>query len=490
MADSERQQYLATIQALTSALEAQTAITKRLEEQVGALTTKLDAALRIAYGKKKERKPRRAKMPPPAKALAITPSAEETSALRQANRESRIANAVDEGEFEHVVDEPEKQCPHCGDDAVFRPVGAAKMSEVFDYVPGYFRRSRHHVETVSCRCGKCIVTASGPVRATARSKYGAGLAAWVILQKCSLSLPIYRIEKQLRSQGVPVSRSTLTELFLRVADKLSPIYDVLVEQVRQADIVLADETPLKLMSHDKRGYIWCFLGDGAVIYRFADNRSAHTPIDVLGTTPGTLLTDGYSGYSPLAKQGRRVRAACLAHIRRKFHEALATSPTAQVALDLILEVYRVEAEIRADGLTGTDAHLQLRRARAGPAMRALSEWMSERQHDTPPKSPLGAAITYAQNQWEAALRFLDDANLPVDNNASERALRVVALGRKNFYGAGSKHGGHALATLYSLTATCDAADVEPFAYLRDVIEHIERDDPATLTPAAWAAARP
>ena len=127
-------------------------------------------------------------------------------------------------------------------------------------MPGYFRRSRHHVETVACRCGKCIATAKGPARATARSKYAAGLAAWIVLQKCSLSLPIYRIEKQLRSQGVPVSRSTLTELFHRVADKLTPIYDVLIEQVRDADIVLADETPLKLMSHDKRAYIWCFLG--------------------------------------------------------------------------------------------------------------------------------------------------------------------------------------------------------------------------------------
>ena len=122
-------------------------------------------------------------------------------------------------------------------------------------------------------------------------------------------------------------------------------------------------------------------------------------------------------------------------------------------------------------------------------MQKLKEWMKERELDTPPKSPLGAAVRYAQNQWKAATRFLDDPQLPVDNNSSERALRVVALGRKNFYGAGSKDGGQALAVLYSLTASCDAADIEPFAYLRDVIERVDDEDPSALTPATWAASR-
>jgi len=489
VADSERQQYIATIAALTATIEGLRADFAKQAEEQAALHEKLDAALRRLYGKKTERRSRPPKMPSPDKALKITPTPAETASVREANREARVLNAVDGGEAEHTVADADKVCPQCGGDADFRPVGLPKTSELFDYVPGYFRRSRHHVETVACRCGKCIVTANGPARATARSKYGAGLAAWIVLQKCSLSLPIYRIEKQLRSQGVPVSRSTLNELFHRVADKLTPIYDVLIEQVRDADIVLADETPLKLMSHDKVAYIWCFLGDGAVVYRFSDNRSATTPIDILGETRGTLLTDGYSGYSPVAKLGGRVRAACLAHIRRKFHEASPTAPQAEVALELILKVYRVEREVRADGLAGTDHHLRLRRQRAGPAMEKLKKWMAERKHDTPPKSPLGAAIMYAQNQWKAATRFLDDPHLPVDNNASERALRVVALGRKNFYGAGSKAGGQALAILYSLAATCDAADVEPFAYLRDVIERVEDEDPSALTPTAWAASR-
>ena len=322
------------------------------------------------------------------------------------------------------------------------------------------------MHTVACTCGQTIVSAEGPQRLTAGSKYGPGLGAWLIVHKCLLSMPVYRVEKLLRGHGIPISRSTLNELLHRAADKLDPIYDVLVRQVRAADVVLADETPLKLMSHDKQGYIWVFLGG----------------------TQGTLVTDAYAGYKPLTAKGGRVSAACLAHLRRKFHESLPTAPEAQTALDFILQVYRVEHEALAAGLAGTDAHLRLRQKRAGPAMGHLKKWMRQQAKVTAPKSPLGRAIAHALAQWKGAVRYLYDANVPVDNNASERALRVVALGHKNFYGAGSKDGGRVLAILYSLVTTCETANVNPFAYLRDVLVRVQTEDPQTLTPAAWAQA--
>lgn len=482
MSDSERQQFLAIIAKQGETIEG-------LRADIAELNRKLDVALQDRFDKKSERRPQAPRMPPPAKALGLTASPEEASDKRTERRAAMELNAVDEGEFEHAVPSADQVCTRCGEDADFRDVGAGKATDVYDYVPGYFRRSRHVVHTVACTCGESIVSAKGPERATAGSKYGPGLAAWVATQKCLVSTLVYRLEKVLRGHGIPISRSTLNELLHRTADKLAPIYDALVEHVRTAEIVLADETPLKLMSHDKKGYIWTFLGDGAVVYRFADGRGSETPLDVLGGTTGTLLTDDYSGYKPLTAQGDRIAAACLAHIRRKFFEALSTAPEAREALDLILEVYRVEAEVRADGLVGTDQHLRLRRQRAGPAMGQLKKWMRAQARTTAPKSPLGRAIAHAQSRWKAATRFLYDAAIPVDNNAAEWALRLVALGRKNFYGAGSKDGGRVLAILYSLISSCEHAGVEPYAYLRDVIVRAGDGNPAALTPAAWAAAR-
>jgi transposase len=332
------------------------------------------------------------------------------------------------------------------------------------------------------------------VRATARSRYGTGLAAHLIASKFCLSTPIHRLEKQLRSHGIPVSRSTLNELVNRVAETLRPVYDVLCAEVSRGRVVHADETPIKLMSHNKQGFIWVFLSGEVIVYKFAEGRGSETAVKMLGGTDGVLVTDGYSGYlpvtgAPAGTEPRRVAAACLAHIRRKFHEALSTAPQAQAALDLILEVYRVEREVAATGMTGSEAHLRLRQTRSAMAMGRLKKWMRTQSKFTPPKSPLGKALSYALRRWQQAVRFLYDASVPVDNNVSERALRVVALGRKNFNGVGSKEGGRALEVLYSLVASCEAAGVEPFAYLRDVIARAH-EDPATLTPKAWAPATP
>jgi transposase len=489
VSDTERAQLLAIIAKQTETVESQTATIEGLRVEISELNRKLDAALRQLHGKKSERKARGPKMPPPDKALGTGAKPGDAAAKRAANREAMEQGAVDEGEVEHEVPAEEQVCAHCGPDADFRPVGDGKVSELYDYVPGYFRRTRHRVHTVACTCGKSIISAPGPERATPGSKYGPGLAAWIVGQKCILSMPIHRIEKMLRCHGIPISRSTLNELLLRVATQLEPIYQQLVQTVRAADVVLADETPIKVLSHNKQGYVWVFIGDGVVAFRFSKGRAAETAVDVLGGTRGKLLTDDYSGYKPLIGDDGREAAACLAHIRRKFHEALPTAPEAQAALDMILEVYRVEGEVRAAGIVGTDDHLWLRRKRAGPAMGRLKKWLRTTALDTWPKSPLGMAIAHAQARWRAAVRFLYDPALPVDNNAAERALRAVAIGRKNFNGVGSLDGGYALAILYSLTASCEAAGVNPFEYLPDVIVRVANTAPEALTPAAWAAAR-
>lgn len=453
----------------------------KLSKTIEELNEKLDAALRRLHGKKSERRP---KVPPPV--TPPTPSIEEIAAARSSSKEQLRMHAEDLGEFEHEVPEEDQRCARCGEDADFRPVGAGRASDLFDYVPGYFRRSRHIIHTVACHCGETILTAAGPERATSRSKYGPGVAALCITHKCLLGTPIHRLEKMLRGHGTPVSRSTLNDLLIRVSKKLEPIHEELIRSVREAEVVHADETPLRLLSHDKQAWVWVFIGGGSVAFVFDRSRSGAVPERVLGASGGALLTDGFAGYNRATAEGRRVAARCHSHIRRKFFEALPTAAHAEEALKLYGEIYRIEAEVKAAGLTRSEAHLLRRREEMKPLFDRLERWMLETRKRTPPKSPLGRAIAYALGQWEGALRCLDDAAIPLDNNVSERALRVVAIGRKNFGGAGSIAGGEMLACLYSLAASCEAAGVDPFAYFRDVITRVGTEEPQDLVPARWA----
>ena len=202
-----------------------------------------------------------------------------------------------------------------------------------------------------------------------------------------------------------------------------------------------------------------------------------------------LLVDGYSGYNDVEKVSSRRRAACHAHVRRYFFESLKTAPVAQEFLDLITELYRVEHEANARGLSGK-SKLELRNARAGPARDAMKHWLDEQQPRHPPKSPLGVAIRYTLGQWAELGVFLEDAGVPLDNNASERSLRRIALGRKNYLFVGDVEAGKSLAGLYSLVATCESRGINPLDYLADVLGRVQ-DHPANaiheLLPAAWAA---
>jgi transposase len=229
-------------------------------------------------------------------------------------------------------------------------------------------------------------------------------------------------------------------------------------------------------------------GEFDVAYQFAESRSGATPKALLEGTKGVLLVDGYSGYNDIEKVSSRRRAACLAHVRRYFFESLKTAPVAQEALDLITELYRVEHHAKEQRLSEV-AHLELRRLRAGPIRMRLKAWIDARRPKHPPKRPLGVAIRYTLGQWDELGVFLDDARVPLDNNASERSLRRIAMGRKNYLFVGDVASGKSLAGLYSLVATCESRGINPFDYLGDVFARVQ-DHPASaideLLPGGWA----
>jgi transposase len=412
-----------------------------LETQVGQMETQLERVARLEqtvaslqrhiFGKRSE------KMPSVAselqKAGAITTDAEETLAKRR--DAARKKRALPSREIHHRVREEQKNCPKCGG-REFTPLGDGKVTEVYELIPARFERQLHIQEKLRCRCGETILTADGAPKVYDKARYGPGFLAHVVVSKCADSIPLYRQAKRYRREGVPIDRSTLVDLFHRTAELLSPLVARLLALVAKKEIVLADETTLRVQAKEKTriAWLWNFIARDEfdkelIAYVFSNSRSGETPARVLEGTIGKLLVDGYTGYNRVTLPGARERAGCLAHLRRKFFDARNFSPAAHRVLDLILEIYRVERAALDQEILGTPAHLAMRQARSRQVMDELKLLLLAEQPKHLPKGPMGEAVGYALSQWDALTLFLTDARLPIDNNASERALRVAALGR-------------------------------------------------------------
>ncbi len=470
-------------------------ILKELVEQLADRLTKLEhenAQLKKALlGSRSEK----SKMPRIHTAPPSTPEQR-----RETRRERRAARAqTPTVRVDHKVPDAERRCTVCGNDKL-DPLGDGKKTTVWEFVPSRFVRVEHVQEVLRCRCNGFVVTAPGAPKVVEKGQYGASFLAHLVVSKCADHTPIYRLEKAFERQGMPVARSTMNELLHRASAILAPVWTRLLDVVRVRHVVAADETRLRIVrdkaGKTKNGFVWTFgarddEGELDVGYVFAEDRSGATPKTLLEGTSGVLLVDGYSGYNVVDEVSSRRRAACHAHLRRYFHEALQTAPVAQQMLDLVAELYVAEHAAEAQGLVGT-AKLEFRKQRAGPIRERMRAWLDEHKDRHPPKSPIAAAIRYAENQWNELGVFLDDERVPLDNNGSERALRRVALGRKNYLFVHDADTGASIAGLYSLVATCEARQINPFDYLADVLARVQ-DHPKSavdeLLPGAWAAAR-
>ncbi len=334
-------------------------VVTELSNQVEKLRHELAQLKKAHIGPKTER----SKMP----RVPTTPSTpEERLAKRRAQAADRAQTET--VRTEHKVPVEDRTCPSCGNDKL-KPIGAGRTTTVFEFVPARFVRHEHVQEVLRCRCGDYVVTAPGVPKVIEKGRYGASLLAHLAVAKCADHLPLYRLEKDFTRRGFPLARSTMNDLLHRTSELTQPLWQRLVDLIRTRPIVGADETRL-LMQDDgtgksKNGFVWTFVaadehGEQDVAYVFAGDRSGETPKRLLGGTKGTLIVDGYSGYNVVAEVSRRKRAACYAHLRRYFHEALPTAPIAQQAIDLILRIYRVEHDAKADDIIGTKKHLRLR----------------------------------------------------------------------------------------------------------------------------------
>jgi transposase len=439
------------------------------------------------------------KMPPILRALRHRtkddPAAE--AARRAQAKEKRAERALKKKalpvvEVTHTIDE----CPHCHSHE-FEDLRTAEVSEEFDLVPAHVVRRRHVRWKKKCKVCERIVTAPAPPRVSDGCLWGPGMHAHAVVAKCADSLPFYRLAKRFQRDGIPLERSTLDRLFHRSAELLTPIARRILELVVASERVNADETPVFVQAPEKcrRGYMWTFLADKLIAYEFSSSRSGETPQRVLAGSKGFLQVDGYTGYNVVCLPEGRERVGCLAHARRKFFKALVSAPAdAHEALEQILSLYEVEYEAALRDILGTPEHLALRREFTADRLAKFKAWMEERQAQYPPKSPMGEALRYGLKTVETLKPVLNDAKMRLDNNVAEGALRLIALGRKNFLFVGDDDAGRNLAVLQTVVSTCVANGVNPEAYVADVLMRLDtkgsRIDellPTNWTPAAQAS---
>jgi len=356
------------------------------------------------------------------------------------------------------------------------------------------------VETVRVKysCSKChegVVIAPAPAAVMDKGLPEAGMLAYVAVSKYADHLPLYRLERVLARSGLVISRNTLGDWIDFIADSFSSVIEAMKKKILKGPIVQSDDTKIRVLGGPEgsyAGYLWCYGGlHDEVVFDFTEGRGREGPLRFLDGYQGYLQVDAYAGYDVVFARGNVVEVACWAHARRKIFEARTTDPKhADPLLGIIAALYAVEAD--AKGLAA-DERRALRDERSRPLLDRIHERLLQARGDVLPKSPMGQAVTYALNQWVALQRYLEDGRLAIDNNATERSLRGVAVGRKNWLFTGSEPGGRRAAVLYSIVESCRRLRLDPFAYIRDVLPRLA-SHPAReveqLTPAGWKIAFP
>lgn len=383
-------------------------------------------------------------------------------------------------ETQTIMPSPER-CPDCG--GTLKHLGD-DVSEMLELEPVRFKVIRHVRPKLACASCDAIVQAAAPARPIERGMAGPGLLAHVLVSKYADHVPLYRQAEIYAREGVDLDRTLLSQWVGTTARLLTPLTDALRDHVFAADVVHVDDTPIPVLApghgKTKTGRLWTYVRDErpaagqaapAVWFTYTANRNGEHPQHQLRDFTGVLQADGYAGFSKLYEGGRVLEAACWAHVRRKFVDLhdLHQSAIAREALDRIGALYAIEKAIRG---RLPDQRRAVRQERSRPLLDALHLWLQQTSATLSQKSATAKAISYALTRWEALQRYCDDGRIEIDNNAAERALRCVALGRKNFLFAGSDGGGQSAAAFYSLLGSAKLNGHNLEAFLREVLARI------------------
>ena len=372
-------------------------------------------------------------------------------------------------------------CPACG--STLRQMGE-DVSEQLNFVPGYFEVIRHVRPKLSCRTCSTVVQADAPSRPIARGMAAAGLLTQVLVAKYCDHTPLYRQAQIYRRSGVELDRATLASWVAECAKLLAPLAEAIGRHVRSGSKIHADDTPVPVLEpgrgKTRTARVWTYVRDDrpsgssdppAVWYRYSPDRKSCRPTSHLRGYRGILQADAYAGFSMLYQDGKVIEAGCWAHARRKFYDlfALDRSAIAEEAIRRIAELYAIERRIRG---RQPAERLRVREQESLPRLAALRSWLETMLQRVSARSELAKAIKYTLVRWEAMTLFCRDGRAEIDNNAAEREIRPIVLGRKNYLFQGSDHGGEHAAVIYTIIGSAKLNGREPYAYLNEVLGRI------------------
>ena len=424
------------------------------------------------------------------------PGAEdENPSRRRGHGRRRLPVSLLRQRVEYDVAPEDLPCPEC--ETPRRRI-SQRVSEQLEFVPASLI-VREHVELIySCKaCEEHVISGKKPPQPIDKGLAGPALLAQVVTSRFADHLPFYRQQQIFSRHGVDLDRSTLCDWTRACADLLEPIVRHMAEEVVKGSKVHTDDTPVavldKSLGKTRRGRLWTYIGGEEhehIVFDYTPTRGRDGPMQFLRGFEGYLQADAYAGYNRIYAEQQVQEVACWAHARRKFFEAsqhLSGDPF--TAMAFVSQLYDIERRAK-------DLRVEERQAyrcqHARPVLDAFKTWLDGRAVVVRPKSQLGAAIGYVQRQWDALVRYTEQGYLEIDNNRAERALRSVAIGRKNWMFLGNDDSGQRTAVLYSLVVSCKNLGIDPFVYLRDVLERLPTHPPeqiADLTPKAWLDAQ-
>lgn len=390
-------------------------------------------------------------------------------------------------EIVHKLDPADEICPKCGDH-LEQWEGQFESAEEVDVVERSFRIVRHQRQKSRCKCGH-IETALGPPKLIPGGRYSVDFAISVAMDKFGFHMPLSRQAKQMRGQGLVVGSQALWDQIFALARHLEPSYEALRNYVLASAVIGVDETTWRLMEKksSKKWWVWTICREDAVFHAIHPHRSteaARTTLD--GFAGQIIVVDGYYAYTALLKSYCECGlsppfqiAACWVHARRGFHKAAPDYPKAEEMLDLIAKLYEIESRVAGLDRDERLARLaELRRVESAPIVAQIKTWL----HTTPARkgSSLGLAITYMLERWSALKVFLGRPDVPIDNLQTERAIRTIAVGRKNHYGSRSQRGTFVAALFYTLIESAELAGVDPGEYLKEATSRAIAN-PGTVT---------
>lgn len=477
---------------------------RELFARIAALEKQLSRRKRAAFGKKSA-KVNSSLLTGTGKAIHSQTEVELEAEKRNLNivetdnkgggRSSAPKRTVEHRDEKHTISDPAQlACPCCGNE---RTVFGFDIATQTDFVKPVFEEVRHIVYKYSCKnCGKHVLTADKPYQPIDKGKAGPGLLAKIITDKLLLHLPLYRQEKVFKALGLPINRASMCRWLKACADLLKPIVERMKVLIPQSRLILADSTTMpvikKGLGKTHRGIIWSMLGDDSnpyVVYDFSETEHAMYPEKILKGFQGVLLSDGTNKFNGIIEAGA-TSANCWAHVHCRFEDAwLDDKVSVEFPMGVIKSLFDIERV--AKELT-EEQRKDMRQRLAKPKLALLKLWLDENVNKEPPKSKLSDAITYTLKRWDALCLYADTGYVDISNNACERSIKPVVLGRANWLFAGSLEGGHTSAILMSLVQTCERLKINAFKYFKDVLTRFPNANMRDLDdflPDRWLALR-